>query len=121
MKTLPSKELLSEVLGVEVLHCKKVGEGIAYNAKDNYPTQCISIAGLALIKCKEWADLNCYTLLSGKDTLENNKDGDYVCFVKTQNILSYVTVLRTFGADSEAEAIFKACEWVNNEIHRNKQ
>jgi len=99
--TLPSKHLLSEVLGVEILDCKVVGNGIAYNAKDNYPTQSINIHELAH-KCKEWASkhgVNIWSWLNNVEIRDSHK-----CFVKS------------FIGDTEAEAIFKACEWILEKI-----
>lgn len=55
MKTLLSKELLSEVFGIVILDCKVLGNGVAYNAKDNYPTQSVNIYELVHMNLKQWA------------------------------------------------------------------
>ena len=84
MKTPPSKELLSKVLDVVILDCKVVGNGIAYNAKDNYPTQSVNIYELVHIG-------NCVVYRIEADPEES------LCIT---------------NADTEPFAIFKACEWI---------
>lgn len=119
MKALPSKELLSEVLGVEILDCKVVGNGVAYNAKDNYPTQSINIAELALIKCKHWALTKGFYISS-----------EYHILVMEDRTEHHFGVAKAYQGwrggekhiehgDDETDAIIKACEWIREYLKDN--
>jgi hypothetical protein len=108
-----SKELLSEVLGEIVLDCF-----ITYPASelkvfvvdedghDGKRLEYINIHELAH-KCKEWSIQQGYHIYSSKGT-------------KTTNAESYILRiwdlerLKTFWEESEPEAIFKACEWIQS-------
>ena len=109
--TLPSKELLSEVLDIKVVEVYKIGSNP--NFKDNtllYRVEgcgdlfTINIHELAH-KCKEWANIKKGMYLSsGYDEVDK----------KWEAMMMQIT----FVADTEPEAIFKACQWIldNKEI-----
>lgn len=104
---LPSKELLSEVLSIDVIGNMKYSDYVLYVDIDvSTPTTRtvgINIYELAH-KCKEWAFINGYTIWSNfKLTQIQNQYGSYELEVK----------------GTEPEAIFKACEWVRK--HKDKQ
>ena len=114
----PSKELLSEVLGLEIKEIKNKSNGALY-VTDN----CVGFstkeetAGLINIyelahKCKEWATSKGYIMLS---YMEDDKTG-YVSlgdlFGQTKVKLPQPKDSFWFEADTELEAIFKACEWI---------
>lgn len=115
MKVLPSKELLSEVLKIE-LACKKdiPNEIIRFDPEANeiaYFTKSmrwgdvakrINIYELADM-CKEWAKKKEYWAISGYDE-------GYFCMLKD------MPDNRWFYDNTEHEAIFKACEWIMEQI-----
>ena len=57
-------------------------------------------------KCKEWVLSKGYSQLSGKDDIYEKGEG-FVCSVGSTTLL-----IKDFYADTELEAILKACEWV---------
>ena len=98
-----SKELLSAVLG---LHC---GIKSIKNSEVIYWFDCIgeirehsiNIYELAH-KCKEWALNLGYILYS---TVHG-----YECYIDSRNFINNTPV--RFLAESEPEAVFKACQWI---------
>ena len=116
-----SKELLEEVLNVEIsevtgmLTHKNNQSLLSYITKNcsiNDGKELINIYELAH-KCKEWALSKDYKLVS------LSKE----CFLyDTQDLYDVSEQLdqwsEWFEADSEVEAIFKACEWILKEIKR---
>lgn len=114
-----SAELLGEVLETEILNCRVVGNGVAYDAKNNYPTQAINIYELAF-KCKEWAlSQGIFNIHSGHsfetmgETVFDGKNymlPQYHDYASIQKVRGGVHT--TFRADTEIEAVFKACEWI---------
>ena len=107
-----SKELLSEVLNQKILSIKtpfngrELGYIERYNGIDEHNEHYVKINIYELAhKCKEWVyKPSCYTLESYKDMYELN----WKCNVVT-NLEETL-----FTADTEPEAIFKACEWILN-------
>ena len=57
-------------------------------------------------KCKEWNLSKGYSHLSGKDDIYEKGEG-FVCSVGSTTLL-----IKDFYADTEIEAIIKACSWV---------
>lgn len=57
-------------------------------------------------RCKEWAYINEYLL----DSRVVESKGS--CFIMTSPISGKEDVDKTIIADSEPQAIFKACEWI---------
>jgi len=110
-----SKELLSEVLGETVI---SVSEGVYSENKICYTLSKLgtnvfrddNIHELAH-KCKEWAWFN-HPISGSNYLLPSTKEHDYdtnnrwVCHVNSQIRLR---------ANTEPEAIFKACEWILND------
>ena len=121
-----SKELLSEVLGLNVVYTEScehrdniIGIWTDMNTK---PIKEINIYEFAF-KCKEWI-LN-----------QKNKDCFYIADQFSLNIESQMGVIKyfwcvllknnsrvspEFKADSELEAIIKACEYILKEINENR-
>lgn len=108
-----SKELLSEVV------LKEISEDVADKPKVVFKTELeyyekssvsrfrhrINIYELAC-KCKEWVIVKEYKLLSA---VTMNKEGMCTILCKLRKNR------KTFIADTEPEAIFKACEWILKE------
>ena len=96
-----SKELLSEVFEQEIRFIKYVANN-TYEVHFEKPIRLkyiiINIYELAH-KCKEWANKQGYWANSGYD----NK---YYCMLKDMPDNQW------FYADTEVEAIFKACQWI---------
>jgi hypothetical protein len=60
-------------------------------------------------KCKEWDLSKGYSQLSGKDDIYEKGEG-FVCSVGSSTLL-----IKDFYADTEIEAIIKACIWVTED------
>ena len=114
-----SRELASSVLGLNVVYTEScehrdgiIGIWTDINTK---PIEEISIYEFAF-KCKEWAYTNKYRLSSGQHRLNtkqehyiNNQIASYFCSVYyITNDDSDIQI----DANTEPEAIFKACEWL---------
>ena len=102
----PSKELLSKVLGVYVTEFYLDCESLVYtydrifNENEQYKDD-INIYELAH-KCKEWASYKGHTLSSTYHPHNN-----CIC-----NIDIVTKNFKQFEANTEPEAIFRACEWI---------
>ncbi len=113
-----SKKLLSEVLNVRVHEIYMRSDekvGIDYFTGDNNAVgfnTSMNIYELAH-KCKEWAYSKGYEIKSFKRIGNFKTKGLYTCIV-------HDGVYRQWDAeeivDKEPEAIFKACEWILNEV-----
>lgn len=115
---LISKELLSEVLGYKIWKILDCNMGTLryciYPNKGDEPSEYmfpINIYELAH-KCKEWAIENGFCVMSAtfnadEDDIEENwiKDVNYA-WAELHN------EDKLFRADTEPEAIFKACQWI---------
>ena len=112
-----STELASSVLGKEVTKCSLINKtrnsiNITYfEDKEDFNTICRewSIYEFAF-KCKEWIFSKGYSQLSGKDRIYEKGQG-FVCSVGSTTVL-----IKDLYADTEIEAIFKACEWLLENI-----
>ena len=91
------EELLSEVLGVNIKRVINLSSPNKVYYDGELGTDVINIYELAH-KCKEWAFDKMFFLSSGFDT-----DGAF-CLDRMNN--------KSFIAETEPEAIFKACQWV---------
>ena len=100
-----SKELLSEVLSIKVF--TEISENdygknniLVYWEFDGYHNHCrnINIYELAF-KCKEWAYSKCNEIISYTEGCE---------IFQTQ----MGEKIKDFYAETEIEAIFKACQWI---------
>ena len=107
-----SKELLSEVLGIEIYSCKLVAQTTIvrykFDAVGEVRDSSINIHELAH-KCKEWAFNKDMFILSSA-SLPRGKFTSSYCVAEKQ--FSYPTKKETFHANAEPEAIFKACQWI---------
>ena len=115
-----NKELLSEVLGKDIANVSIFGNNINYVVENNETQEDdelvyidlgmnINIYELAH-KCKEW-------LLGKVSNLNSGFDNGQRCFCHIEN----GSKEDRFYADTEAEAIFKACKWVLKEIKKEGQ
>lgn len=114
-----SKELLSEVLNLNITYIEHYNNSIIYKVSVYDREKEFNIYELAH-ECKQWVVSKGYSLYSGYDKLIN-KYGVYV------NLLLLGDDELTIGgwdteiyfiANTEPEAIFKACQWIldNKEI-----
>lgn len=115
MTTLPSKELLSEVLGINVKTIYHINSNpnlekfdLPYSINGSGDLLNINIYELAC-KCKKWAKN--YTLVSAY-YFENGEEGAWCCLHKDLCAVGG----EMFEADTEEEAIFKACDYILNEL-----
>lgn len=110
MKDLISKELLSAVLDlknrktesldINILSSEVIYSSYSKDEKDYIPSKSINIHELAH-KCKEWA-LKDYEIHSA--IIDNNKASCEIFSTRLQE--------KEFQAETEPEAIFKACQWI---------
>jgi len=110
-----SKELLSEVIGVDVRYMSDEYDGnlVPYETREGWKT--INIYELAH-KCKEWA-LG-YELGYEIETKLYSIDGDIFPFANIyyrNNKSKSVDTITT----TEPEAIFKACQWILEQKENN--
>ena len=122
MKTLPSKELLSAVLGENIGKVEEVNfiSELSYKtySTNNVPEWEVAIDGMysRVINIyelqhmmKEWA------LEQGYELTSNNN----FCYVDlVLSTMGHYAVRVDFIANSEPEAVTKACEWILKEISK---
>ena len=111
MKTLPSKKLLSEVLKNETKGLKSFGlsecaKYIIFQYEDFDDS--INIYELAH-KCKEWILINKYKIF-----IYSDDNSEWYCQV--QLVDADEQPKEWSVAETEPEAIFKACEWILEQI-----
>ena len=112
-----STKLASTVLGKEVTKCSLINKArnsinISYfEDKEDFNTiyREWSIYEFAF-KCKEWIFSKGYSQLSGKDGIYEKGQG-FVCSVGSTTLL-----IKDFYADTEIEAIIKACQWILEDL-----
>lgn len=126
MKTLPSKELLSEVFNTAIMPQENIpnkvirldGNEIIFFTKDQKwggdSAHRINIYELAH-KCKEWAWNN-------NNGINLSSELTYCSFWRgyKDEIGVDRAIQKTFYADTEPEAIFKACEWIMEQLNKSK-
>ena len=123
-----SKELLSEVLNASIYYMEMQSKNIIVHYDKGMPLMyddSINIYELAH-KCKEWALIRGYSLLSGRPIVRDEEGTQvfnywYNCYIweidensidsPTQN-----TKIET-NSETEPEAIIKACEYVLKELN----
>ncbi len=131
MENIITKELLSKVLKIEIISCQMKQKniiGYEYNkvsknqwSSKTFCNRSINIYELAN-KCKEWAfefrfdnkptNNRYYRQRSGyedKFNVEKQKREKLGYMTLTFGCLGHT---KTFYADTEPEAIFKACQWI---------
>jgi len=128
MENVISKELLSEVLGKSKHgNIKWVGQtnifgkykNILEYQRDNLTIEIeeINIHELSH-KCKEWARNKHYIIVSA---LINNKDTARAKIKYSSKKDAFLdTETEYFNADTETEAIFKACQWIYEKTKDSK-
>lgn len=102
-----SKELVSEVLKEEVVHCFMISgddNEVYYRYYDTIGTLYINIYELAH-KCKEWANSKGYVLSSATQI-------NGVCEYYTDKGYNDEKYIDYMLAYTEPEAIFLACQWI---------
>lgn len=114
--TLPSKELLSEILGLEVYGVKLIQQTstirFIFDAIGENRDSSINIYELAH-KCKEWAYKKEFKLLSGFDEPQyENSPKEYSCIINHIYCEGGCRNDNNFIADTEPEAVFKASQWI---------
>ena len=136
MNYLPSKELLSEVLGHKIWKVLDCNMGTLryciYPNKEDEPSEYmfpINIHELAY-KCKEWAfyayKISVSSFKSGsfylKEFNQIKDNSEYWVELDTASIDCEININDSgiFKSYSEPEAIFKACEWILKENNENK-
>lgn len=124
MENLISKELLSEVLYVNIKEIYKLESNpnlgkndLPYSIRGCGDIEWINLYELAL-KCKEWAFCNGYELRSGRD-IDVKEELCYFCEYKQERQLDYRNG-DFFIADTEPEAVFKACQWILNNKEKDE-
>ena len=116
MRTLPSKELLSAVLGYEILDEYIIlGNQLQFKSwkVDDCEIFTNSFKSINIYELqhmmKEWA------LEQGYELTSNNN----FCYVDlVLSTMGHYAVRVDFIADSEPEAVTKACEWILKEISK---
>ena len=106
-----NKELLTEILGIEILSSKEVKQTdiIRYKFKSIGETRDSSINTYELAHlCKKWAYRNNYLI----ESLYNEQNEIYVHWMSRLN--SRID----FNGLSEPDSIFKACEYILEEIKK---
>lgn len=99
-----SKELLSEVLKLNITYIERCNNSIIYKISAYDREEEVNIYELAY-KCKEWAYENNYYVYSTPSfALEG------VAYIVEDNNIG--KRLKTLQLDSEVEAIIQACEWI---------
>ena len=102
-----SKELLSEIMDDKVKSIRIMNDTIFIYFENNNQEYFIDIYELAY-KCKVWAYNNSYTLRSQLK----------VCYCRFPNHNDIEE--KIFKADTEPEAIFKACQWILENRQKGK-
>ena len=98
-----SKELLSEVLKLNITYIERCNNSIIYKISVYDREEEVNIYELAY-KCKEWALNKNYTLLSSIEIDCGYCDISFIINNKAKHKL--------ITEASEVEAIFKACQWI---------
>jgi hypothetical protein len=106
-----SKKILDAVLGLNIRQFEIVGNDIIYQVFEMSKDEKINIYELAH-KCKEWAVM----LQPNKQALSSYpRWGNHKDYPETNGhyyICQHLVTGVQFEAETEPEAIFKACEWI---------
>lgn len=117
-----SKELLSEVLQTDRFTCDNIYGNIACLRDGDGGGWDYNIYEFAF-RCKEWALIRGYSLLSGRPIVRDEEGTQvfnywYKCYIWEidENSIDSPTQNTKIETDSETEpeAIIKACEWILN-------
>lgn len=119
-----SKELLSEVLEEKVIIIEVLDSEAIFGEKQLWITSeksfdCAVNTYELAHKCKEWVislELRFYANIdSGFDDDQNEFNSWFCCIGRGWS------KTKPFYANSEPEAIFKACQWILDNIHQSNQ
>jgi hypothetical protein len=112
MKEIISKELLSEVLGVDIENIQSNlilnNKLIEYSIRRGQEVNFINIYELANYHCKEWAFSKGFILASGL----NQKQQGWCDTIKKDLFMEEIE--GTFVEHTEHEAIIEACQWIKD-------
>lgn len=121
-----SKELLSEVLNItavcdDISNIELTANTITFiedywdedEGSGFYRSHSINIYELAH-KCKEWANKQGYKKVYSGIYESTDQGSMYICILDSND-----TNCKDFWADTEVEAIFKACEWILTNVKTN--
>ena len=119
MNNMISKELLSKILGFEVSGFYLAPNKTFIEAYDEARDERISIYELAF-ECKKWAYLKWYDIETSINSSGLDENGNPIYFgyaflssmKDKEQILDRNMYIKEFEANSESEAVFKACEWI---------
>jgi hypothetical protein len=100
-----SKELLSEVLNLNITYIERCNNSIVYKVSVYDREEEVNIYEF-VFKCKEWALTKGYFIYSTNE----------LSFIKTFSLETIETFSN--GKDTEIECILKACEWVLREVNK---
>ena len=107
MQVLPSKELLSAVLGINCTFVDKLcGNQLGFKTDNKDFTHLINIYELAH-KCKKWANKKYFI-----DIDSHSGCARWGAEAVSHNGRPSVFYEQVFIGRTEPEAIFKACEWI---------
>lgn len=118
-KDIISKELLSEIYAFKVQRIIDIGiDDVTYQIDFNglrrgRKYDIINIYELAH-KCKEWAYNKGYCILSSFAYTQLENDDEQI-------MLTFGTRFQDIEVNSEAEAIFKACQWILENEGKNER
>ena len=112
-----SKKLVETVIGEDIYGTILIEDSIvkyttlesSEHGFDTFINNQINIYEFAF-KCKEWAVLQGIAIESGKYKID---DDEYIC---RYYLPGRCSIWQNYFGLTELEAIFKACEWVINEI-----
>jgi hypothetical protein len=103
-----SKELLSEVLNLNITYIERCNNSIIYKISVYDREEEVNIYELAH-KCKEWAKTKkMYINSIYNEFYWDRIEKEYFADIPNKN--------KSFYENTEVEAIFKACEWILKEI-----
>ena len=108
MKNIITKELLNTVLNTNAIWTNIVDNEVRYGT-DSYEHSYFKMnLDTFTHKCKEWAVTKNHILNSACE------HGDYYAYCKVPS------ELKDFRSYTEPEAVIEACEWILNEIKKDK-
>jgi len=113
-----SKELMSEVLNLNITYIERCNNSIVYKISVYDREEEINICELAY-KCKEWALSNKYMIDSNLSNTFQEVNNGIVGTSLIYNIDSMAS--KRFQSDTESGAIFKACQWILDNKQKGKK
>lgn len=110
-----NNDLLTQILGIEVLSSKPVRQTSTmrykFDAIGEHRDNSINIYELAYL-CKKWAYTKNYLI----DSCFNKPEGEVLVYW-----MSKLNKRTEFSGNTEPEAVFKACEWIFEQIKKGNK